>query len=310
MTMEMVALGKKKEEYSKEELKNLTLLKINAIDAEIRVYTDGSTDANQENGGAGVFIESREGATLYEASFPAGRYCSSYTGECVAALKALEWILHNPADSLICTDSMSLQQALVINDWKDRDPWLKEIKSMLQRLQNRITVLWIPSHCDVHGNERADELAKLGSALNQEGVMVTHAIVKAKIKSRKWDVTHARARAAYGERRGPEVKVEVKWPRKVRTLFSRLRTGHAKELRYYRYLVEMEDDPMCDCGEEEETIDHVLCRCQGLEEMRRREAEGQVTIDMMVTKPEMCRKILQHKFGGLQITNNRAPLAL
>ena len=56
--------------------------------------------------------------------------CSSYTGECVALLEALEWITitaiseHRPIKVLICSDSKSLQK----NHWKDDDPWLKRIK--------------------------------------------------------------------------------------------------------------------------------------------------------------------------------------
>ena len=307
LRMEVVTLEKRKEEYSEDELRRLSVQKINSIATEVRIYTDGSTDENQENGGAGVFIESSEGESLYEASFPAGKYCSSYTGECVAALKALEWIHANPADSLICTDSMSLHQALVINNWKDRDPWLKQIKEVLFQIESKVTILWIPSHCNVAGNEKADELAKRGSEMNQDGIPVTHAIVKAKIKGRKWEVTHDRAMATFKDRREPRIEVEMKWPRKVRTLFARLRTGHAKELAYYRYLIESGDDAICEeCGEEEETIEHVLCRCVALEEERRRRIEGEITIDKMVTDPEACREILQKRFPGLKITRDTA----
>ena len=99
---------------------------------------------------------------------------------------------------------------------------------------------------------------------------MTHKIVKAKIKSTKWDITHERASATYGERRKPRFEIERAWPRNVQTLFARIRTGHAKELRYYRYLIETEEDPLCErCGEDNETIEHVLCHCLALELERR-----------------------------------------
>jgi ribonuclease HI len=300
-----VALEKKKSEHSEDELRTLSLRKINSIATVNRIYTDGSTNEHQENGGAGIFVETEGGEVLYEASFPAGKWCSSYTGECVAALKALEWIRDNPADCLICTDSLSLQQAIATNDWKDRDPWLKRIKNMLLQIESKVTFLWVPSHCDIYGNNKADELAKRGTESNQDGIPVTHAIVKAKIKGRKWQVTHDRVQMIYKDKREPNVEVERLWPRKVRTLFSRLRTGHAKELAYYRYLIESEDDPRCtECGEEDETIEHVLCRCVALEEERRRQKDGEMTIDQMVTDPETCRKILQKRFAGLLIKND------
>ena len=58
------------------------------------------------------------------------------------------------------------------------------------------------------------------------------------------------------------------WPRNVRSLYARLRTGHAKELRDYRYKIDQEDDPFCDytgCGQEvAQTIQHVLVDCPAL----------------------------------------------
>ena len=188
LTVDAVPLEKPKDEYQPEELKRLSLDKIGSFDTEAVIYTDGSTSGQQEDGGAGVLIMDGNGRSLFEASFPAGKLCSSYTGECVAMLRALEWLQENPMTSLICTDSLSLQSALAQNNWKDRDPWLKEIKQILFTLEEPVTLLWIPSHCDIPGNEKADELAKAGGELEQDQIPVTHKIVKANIKSRKWTV--------------------------------------------------------------------------------------------------------------------------
>ncbi len=37
---------------------------------------------------------------------------------------------------------------------------MKEIKEELHEMRTEVTLLWIPSHCDIEGNERADELAR------------------------------------------------------------------------------------------------------------------------------------------------------
>ncbi len=203
---------------------------------------------------------------------------------------------------LICSDSKSMCDALKQNNWKDRDPWLKKIKEEMYQLEVDTTLLWIPSHCDVDGNEQADELAKRGTTKSQDGIPVTHNIMKAKIKGRKWEVSHARALETYGDRRGPKMEVERPWPRSRRTLFARLRTGHAMELKAYRHKIEKEDDPNCEhCGVPE-TIEHVLCKCSALDEARARNWEGEVTIQMMVEEPEVCRKILSSRFPTLKAT--------
>ena len=123
-------------------------------------------------------------------SFPAGLMCSSYTGECVALLEALEWITitaiseHRPIKVLICSDSKSMAMSLQNSHWKDDDPWLKRIKEKIHQMQSEMTFLCIPSQCDIDGNEIADELDKDGTTMDQSRTIVTHKIVKAKIKNR------------------------------------------------------------------------------------------------------------------------------
>ena len=91
LTIDKVHLKKPKEQCTEEELYNTSMQKTGTIQADVRIFTDGSTSGDQMNGGAGVYIEcTSSGRVLYQAKFPAGRLCSSYTGECVALLEALK----------------------------------------------------------------------------------------------------------------------------------------------------------------------------------------------------------------------------
>ena len=78
----------------------------------------------------------------------------------------------------------------------------------------------------------------------------------------------------------------------MRSLYARLRTGHAKQLKEYLYKIDAEDDPYCDCGlMEEQTIKHLLCDCPQLARarvMESQESQEQVTMQHMTTDPEMC----------------------
>ena len=180
---------------------------------------------------------------IEESSHPAGALCSSYTGECVAFLEAIKWVRENevPANEivLICSDSMSLAQSLANNHWKDTDPWLKLAKEELCKTLPKVILLWIPSHCDVEGNERADALAGTGAKMNQKDTIVTHKIVKAKILNRKWTITNPKAWKIFQNRRGPKSEVEKRWPKSVRQKYSQLRSGHTMELRYYQNKIEL-----------------------------------------------------------------------
>jgi len=313
ITVERAAVEKKKEAYSQDELYDLAMQKIRSVDCAVHIYTDGSTNTNQEGGGAGVYAEDDEGNVMLRKAFPAGALSSSYSAEAVAMLQAVRWIEEAmPLSCLICTDSMSLVDAIDKNNWKDPDECLKQIKTTISRLTTHITLLWIPSHCGIPGNDEADELAKQGSDMPQDNVGVSHKSVKAKILARKWEIKHPRAKEMYGERRGPKMEVEKAWPRSVRSLYGRLRTEHSMDLAYYRYKLDKEEDPYCTaCGEEYETTRHLLCSCPALSAERHQQFEGEsVQPSDLVQKPEKCRVLLSKRFKDLDYKNTvRSPQA-
>ena len=107
----------------------------------------------------------------------------------------------------------------------------------------------------------------------------------------------------YVDRKKPKLELERKWPRSVRTLYSRLRTDHSRELANYRYLIEAEDEPFCtSCDEGRvENIQHVLCECSALEEIRYRVFGGPVELSQMTSNPEKCRLVLRHRFKDLYL---------
>ena len=204
-----VELAKKKDQYTTEELRLLTEEKVGKLDSEVIIYTDGSTDGNQNRGGAGVYIVDRRTGNEIRRSFAAGEICSSYAAENVALLRALEWLEVNSAETAtICTDSMSIHEALANDDWKDAQDWVRKVKEKSYVLTGKITILWIPSHCGCEGNETADQLANEGTKLNQADIPVTHDIAQARVRKRKWSVSHDRAKDTYRERRKPKYEVE------------------------------------------------------------------------------------------------------
>ena len=318
LKVEYTHLERKKVEYKEKELKRLALEKIGQFSPDFYIFTDGSTNSDQENGGAGMYVEDFMGEPVVEKSLAAGLYCSSYTGECVGMLEAVRWTnteqmkQEEPLNVLVCTDSRSLADSMRSNNWKDHDHWLKQIKDEIHDSTAEFTVLWIPSHCKVEGNDKADDLANLGTEMDQSGTPVIHKIVKARIKKRKWEIEHPRAKEIYGKRRGPRRDVEKTWPRNVRTLYQRLRTGHAQELKRYRCeFLQLEDDGWCpeEGCEEEESIEHVLCRCSVTAAARVKEWSGEVKEEMLVEEPEVCRKILSVKYGQLRLPKDKARLA-
>ena len=299
--VQYVPLEKKKTEYTTEQLREIANAKISEFNVPVKIFVDGSTSGNQLNGGAGIYVTTEE-EKLHEECLSAGKFCSSFSAECCAFLQALIWIQQNahPAQTImVLTDSMSMTKALEANNPKDSDPWMKEIKRAAADTPNKVIVLWIPSHCGIDGNEKADELANKGALMDQGNKIVTHGIIKAKIRNRKWTPTHPRACATFVDRIKPK-DVERSWPRHVRTAYAKLRTGHSRDLKEYRHRIKIEEDPFCPCGSgEEETIEHVLCKCPRLEGRRR--MLGTVNVSLLVEDPKTCRSWLPLLYDSVRL---------
>jgi len=126
--------------------------------------------------------------------------------------------------------------------------------------------------------------------------------VKAKIKNKKWSVTHPRAKATYMERREPRRKIEKAWPRKIRTMYAILRTEHEKNLKDWRHrmLGKEESGNYEKCDLETETTMHILAKCPAHSKIRRQKfGDKQPTRNDLVQHPELCKEVLESRFEDL-----------
>ena len=104
-----------------------------------RVYTDGSATNATTKGGAGIYIEYPNGVQQ-SLAIPTGLYCSNYKAE---------------------EEALSVIQALSNNKLPQLEIAIHSIKSL------KTVIQWIPSHCGINGNEKADKLAKEGAQQQQ-----------------------------------------------------------------------------------------------------------------------------------------------
>ena len=150
----------------------------------IRVYTDGSAEEAVSNGGAGVYIEWPDGTTL-ERSFPTGKHSSNYKAEATALEEAAD-ILSSPKSHeqnvVFLTDAKSVLQKLLNAKNKDQSK-LKKNLHQLTTTAKRVCLQWVPGHCNLFGNEKADHLAKNGSTLEQLEEGCTYEESKTHIKA-------------------------------------------------------------------------------------------------------------------------------
>jgi ribonuclease HI len=95
----------------------------------------------------------------------AGTHCSSYQAELVALVHALKWLQATSlqwASACLVTDSQASLRGMSTTPSVTRNFLVHEAWQSLEALGEegrQVVFKWIPSHCGVPGNERADVAA-------------------------------------------------------------------------------------------------------------------------------------------------------
>ena len=132
---------------------------------------------------------------ITKKAFPTGKLSSNYRAETSALLHAVQMILdsdQHPSRVVFFTYSKSVLQALM---GEDEDKQIQDSRTAMHRLSSKANVAlqWIPSHCGVYGNERADALSKTASSMAKPRKGITYKETKAIIYNafqKRWNDTH------------------------------------------------------------------------------------------------------------------------
>jgi ribonuclease HI len=141
---------------------------------EVVIYTDGACSGNPGPGGWGAVMEWSGTEKELHGGEPA---TTNNRMELMAAIQALE-ALNRPAEVTLYTDSKYLLDGITkwIKGWQ-RNGWKTAAKQPVKNadLWRRLTEAidghdidwkWVKGHAGDPGNERADELARLGTEEN------------------------------------------------------------------------------------------------------------------------------------------------
>ncbi|GFX50944.1 uncharacterized protein LOC103521360 [Trichonephila clavipes] len=128
----------------------------------LHIYTDGSLLDFAQGAGIGVFSH------LF-SYLHAGPLTTHFDGEVETihiALQQLAVRLPPIERAVILSDSTSALQALS-NYNENNCLRVQNCRDLLGKIKGKIVFQWVPSHCGLWGNERADFLAKKGTGILQ-----------------------------------------------------------------------------------------------------------------------------------------------
>lgn len=244
------------------------------------IFTDGSVTAKLPNSGFALITFEGE----HSMKFQFAGNVSSFCVETLAILEAIKLSEEKLWSNVsIFSDSRSVLSAISANFNCSTGSYLiLKIKSLLlecKRESLKISLIWIPSHCGIGGNEMVDSLAK-DAAFN--GRVCKTGVPLGEIKNKRkaniipdtleWCRQEARYRGSYYVGRflsDSRFSWFEKFNIRRRTISSinRLRSGHSSlRASLFRFLIV--DSPDClTCGGEE-TPEHVFWECPTYESQR------------------------------------------
>ena len=172
----------KKKAMSPKEMKAITLKHVNDHYADWNhIYTDGSKE--KERVGCGIYNDG-----LYKGTYARiSNHCSILTAELQAINEAVNEAVRDESHSktVIITDSQSaallLENPEENNSRYDIAVQILIGNEQLVKKNKETTILWIPAHCDIPGNDMADELANKGR--KQKKVSINTKLDPSEVKS-------------------------------------------------------------------------------------------------------------------------------
>ena len=231
----------------------------------LAVYTDGS---KSETGRVSCAFTIPELGIERSARITDG--LSVYTSELTALRLAAECLSETESGRDVVVYSDSLSSLVSLSSCRRGDTLVDEVLKTLNSIKNRrLTLVWIPSHVGLAGNEAADRLAKVGleSANVDVKVKVSAQDKQGKISeyiTAMWqDRWSCSVTGQHYRQIMPRVSNDVRYVntnRSIEVKVGRLRFGKCR-LNEYLHRIGCHADGLCTRCSVPETIEHLIMEC-------------------------------------------------
>ena len=179
---------------------------------------------------------------------------------------------------IIFSDAKSVLQAL--NSERSSPDVIQKLSSamdhFMKEFNQEITLQWIPSHCEINGNERADNLAKKGASKLQPDKPISQTTCKEIIRSNtkiewvnNWALGNT-GRVMLNYMTAPRKTDNLdSLGRRDQSIIFRLRSQYIALNKHLNRLNPMHE-PVCPvCPATHETVTHFLFECPQLSQLRK-----------------------------------------
>lgn len=235
----------------------------------LHVFTDGSVDKVRGRVGCGFYVPEFK----YEGAFRLADNISIFNAELMAIYFALLWVADvQPMYVCIFSDCVAALQTLT--HFVSSNAIVLDIKHLLLSIKSQgicVNFDWVPGHCNIAGNERADSVAKRASKKAKIDVALNPSMSEVKSEEKVELLTSWQLE--WNEYREDSVLKQIKpvvnlhmnsWDanRADEVVFRRLRMGLGKGLNSYQMLLNNHLDGFCNTCQKEDTVSHFLLECK------------------------------------------------
>ncbi|GBM38009.1 hypothetical protein AVEN_141996-1 [Araneus ventricosus] len=221
------------------------------------IYTDGSKINNQVDAS---YVHYYNGTETDSCLIRLGNQNAVFMVEVMAISRAIDYCIDkNIRNSKVITDSRSTLIAIESTEEKRRI--IIEIKKNLKL--TKIQLQWVRAHNGTVGNERADALSNLAASKDQIDTEFGPSKAQVRYRDKELLATKWQERWNNSEKGSWTKKFfkEVKFSRLYGDFYyNQVLTSHGVFGAYQKRLFDKEGG--CPCGEQLETIEHILLKCK------------------------------------------------
>ena len=242
----------------------------------IKWYTDGS----KTKAGAGVGIVGPR-TKIKEAL---GKEITIYQAEMYALDRCIQLNIdrdYRLREIAIMTDSQAAIKALSACTTTSQLVWECRRKLDVLSKRNKVTLVWVPGHAGISGNEKADQLAKEGAATSFVGPEpfcgVGNSLVRQRIKEQEYKMAadrwtslpgHRQAKLLLGNYHSKRAKQLINLKRRQLRILTGFLTGHCN-LNGHLAKIGVKESGLCRfCERANEDPEHILLECEAITRKR------------------------------------------